>query len=187
MTVSDLSSCYCANGIRANEVPCRSHVSHVPSDVCSCSAQSCFKLMEVCQRPHESGKVVRGSLAQPLSHPGQVSLPAPCAPTANTSKLVKPGVNPRPYNHTRSNGSVHPAPKIEARSEDGKPMSSKKEEANCRINRCAETGHFLLISNGTGLFEGTLFECNAFFFDLTAMLELPALVTQGTIRLICKD
>lgn len=106
-------------------------------DVCSCSAQSCFKLMEVCQRPPESGKAVRGSLESPPNHHGQVSLPTISATAANTGELVKPDFNPRPFNHTQSNGSVLPAAKRVARSEVGKSTSSKKEEANCKINRCA--------------------------------------------------
>lgn len=109
-------------------------------DLCLCSAQSCFKLMEVCQRPPESGKAVRGSLELPPNHHGQVSLPTISAPPG---ELVKPDFTPRPY--TQSNGAVHPAAKTVARSEVGKLTKTKKEEANCRINRCAETVPFLLI------------------------------------------
>lgn len=144
----DITKCCRAPGKRTNK---GATIPSPYSNVCVCSAQSCFKLMEVCQRPPVSGKVPHGSLEPPLSQHGQASLPTTSALTASTGEQGKPEFNPRTYNQT--NGSVQPAAKRLARSEVGKSMSCKKEQLNCRINRCAETEPFHLICKGAKAFE----------------------------------
>lgn len=130
---------------------CQQHaLVHFPSNVCwcPCSAQSCFKLMDICQRTSEKGKAACGPLVQPsirTTHPNQPCLPPapPCAPAANTSGLVQPScVNTKPYTQAQINGSVQSGTKRAARPDDGKVVHFKKEEANSRINRYAETRHF---------------------------------------------
>lgn len=137
--MSDMSICCWTNGIRANNM----HFSIQCVSWCPCSAQSCFKLMGICQRTSESGKAVCGPLVQPsirTTHPNQPCLPPPppCAPAANASGLVQPNcINPKPYTHVQVNGSVQSGTKRAARPDDGKVAHFKKEEANCRISRCA--------------------------------------------------
>lgn len=143
----DITNCCWAPGKRTNE----GAVYPISLfTVCSFSAQSCYKLMEVCQRPPESGKAVHGSLELPPNQHCQVSLPTISVPAANIGELVKPHFNPKAYNHTQNNGAVHPAAKRVARSEVGKSTSSQKEEANCRTKRCAQTVPFLLILQLSG-------------------------------------
>lgn len=157
---------------------------------CTCSAQSCFKLMDVCQRTSESGKAVCGPLVQPsirTTHPNQPCLPPPPprAPAANMGGLVQPNcINSKPYTHVQINGLVQSGKKRAARPDDGKVAHFKKEEANCRINRCAKTHISFSVYNGTEVFGGKKTDFKILFFNQIAAQDLLAVATSRPIPLI---